>query len=319
MRFRRFAMLLLACAVSRSQRARAEGDRFDWQGPDCSTSASLFQRRLQELVGEADLQRLAGRVGVVRQGKPWIVVVAIELDGEHLGERRFEAASCEHAAETAAVAASMVVFDSGPPPQAAAANHIGPDIWTRRAAAAPSAAPARSSSPPSGSVEPRAGVLGVAEVGSLPRPVLGAGVEAELAFAERYSAALVGSVTGEQQRSAGPGRSAGLRVFAATARACVAPWGGPVFRIDGCAGLRFMTVHGQGDGFDVNRAASLSWAAPLLGINLSLRAPRFLEWRVELDASSPLSRRRFLVDGEQISRPGLLVLGMRLGPVLRFQ
>jgi len=314
-------MLLLACAALQSQRAHAERRRFDWQGPDCLTNVPMFQSRLEKLVGEADLQRLSGRVGVTRQGERWSVELTIDLDGKHLGQRHFDTKSCEEASETAAVAASMAVFDSGSAAEAAAASGVSPDIWRRRAEPVPDFTPElQAPAPePTAHIEPRLGVLGVAAVGALPRPVLGAGVEGELAFADqRYSAALIGSVSTEQERRVGELKSVTLRAFAATVRGCAAPAWGTAYRIDACAGLGFTMVRGRGNGFDVNRSASLLWLAPLLGSNLSLRAPRYIEWRLELDASLPLSRRRFLVDGEQVSRPAVVVLGLRFGPILRF-
>lgn len=322
MRFSWLAMLLLA-GVWRAKPARAEEARFAWEGPDCPTSAPLFQTRLEKLIGEADLRRLAGRVGIARQGDTWRVALAIALDGKALGERRFETKSCEHAAETAAVAASMAVFDGGsePEPEVAAASGISPDIWTHGAEPVPdfTRPPAPPTVAPAPGIEPRVGILGLAEVGVVPQPVLGAAIEAELGFTQRYSAALIGSVTAAQERDLGGEQSVSLRVFAATARACAAPARGPRYRVDGCAGARLMVVQGRGDGFDVNRSGSLRWWAPLLGANVSLRAPRYLEWRLEIDASVPLSRRSFLVDGEQVSRPNVVVLAVRLGPVLRFR
>lgn len=311
-------MLLLACTASLPQAARAEGRRFEWQGPDCLTSAALFQSRLEKLVDAADLRRLAGRVGVTRQDERWIVEMAIELDGEHLGQRRFEAKSCEHAAETAAVAASLAVFDDRGQPENAPASS-GPESAVRPAAPAldrtPELPPAKSAAP--ARFEARIGVFGVAELGVLPQVAPGAGVEAELAFTPRYSAALLGSLSTEQDRRVGQQQSVALRTFAALVRGCAAPARGWAYRVDGCAGLRFVMVRGRGDGFDVNRAASLLWVAPLLGFNLSLRAPSYLEWRLEFDASLPLSRRRFLVDDQEVARADFVVIGVRLGPVLR--
>src|SRR5215216_4029245 len=115
MRFPRLVWLLFGCVVTASPWARAEPRRFHWQGPDCQASAPLFYGRLEELVDQADSQRLAGQVRVKRQGKPWLVEVAIELDGKQLGWRRFVATSCRQAAETAAVTASLAVFDGAEP------------------------------------------------------------------------------------------------------------------------------------------------------------------------------------------------------------
>jgi hypothetical protein len=49
-----------------------------------------------------------------------------------------------------------------------------------------------------------------------------------------------------------------------------------------------------------------------------VRAPRSVEWRLELDGTAPLARHRFLVDGREIARAAAVVAAVRLGAVLRF-
>jgi hypothetical protein len=79
-----------------------------------------------------------------------------------------------------------------------------------------------------------------------------------------------------------------------------------------------MQARGRGDGFDSNRAATLTSFAPMLGAHVSVRAPSYIEWRGELSGALPLSRRRFLVDGNEVARAGAVVAAARLGAVLRF-
>jgi hypothetical protein len=315
MRPPRFAMLLIGGAVATTPRARAEGNRWEWEGPHCRASAPLFHSRLGKLLDDSEQRRLSGRVRIAGRAKRWMVDVSIELDGRHLGERRFEAKSCEAAAETAAVTASLAVFE-GPERAPNETAQRAPVPAPSRTEQRPPLVRTKAAPPP---VEPRLGVLGGLEGGALPQWGLGANLIAEIGLSDRHSFALLGSFTAEQERPLGDGRSVSLRLLSATARSCSALASGARYRLDGCAGARFMTVLGQGAGFDVNRAASLQWVAPMLAVSASLRAPSVVEWRLELDASLPLSRRRFLVDGEEVSRPDVLLLGLRLGPVLRFR
>jgi hypothetical protein len=314
-------MLLIGGAIATTPRARAEGNRWNWEGPNCRASAPLFHSRLGKLLGDAELRRLSGRVRIARRTKPWVVDVSIELDGRHLGDRRFEAKSCEAAAETAAVTASLAVFEVTDPAPEEPVKQT-PVVAPPRAEEPAAEAPARPAPPrvePEPLVEPRLGALGALEIGGLPQSALGAGVLAELGFAARHSVGLMGTITAEQERELGDGRSVASRLLSMTGRACSALASGGRYRVDGCAGAHFMTVLGQGAGFDVNRTGSLQWVAPMLAVSASLRAPSVVEWRLEVDASLPLSRRRFLVDGEEVSRPDALLFGLRLGPVLRFR
>jgi hypothetical protein len=263
---------------------------------------------------------LAGSIAIARDAAGLKVEVAIDLDGRHLGERRFDAKDCERAAETAAVAASLAVFQGAGEPKGAAETGISPDIWTRRPDPVPDfrheQAPKAPPAPPL--LEARLGLFELVDVGSLPKVAFGGGLLAELGIGQRWSATVLGSVTHQQDRQVGGQEVAVLRGYGVAGRVCYAPLLVSRFRLDECGGLRYTLVHGRGEGLDVNRAASLEWLAPLLGVDFSARAPRYIEWRLELEGSVPLSRHRFLVDGQEVSRASALVLGARLGPVLRF-
>jgi hypothetical protein len=311
-------MLLAAGAFTGS--ARAAEARFAWRGPDCGSSAPLLERRLAELVEPRDRERLAGSVAVTRSADRYGVEVTIDVDGQALGTRRFEADSCARAAETAAVAASLAVYDGEGEPRGAAESGISPDIWTRRADptpdfARPSPAPA---APPQSPLEARVGAMGVLEIGALPKPAWGGALELELGVGKRWSFAVLGSATAAQEHLLREPQSVHLSLLSGSARACVAPLLGPRHRLDGCAGARLMQARGRGEGFDVNRTATLTWAAPLLSVMFSVRAASHLEWRAEVDGSVPLARRRFLVDGGEVARAAALGAAVRLGAVLRF-
>lgn len=318
-------MLLAAGAFS--AHAQGQETRFAWRGPDCPSSAPLLQSRLAELVEPKDRQRLAGSVAVTRaaehsaqSAEHYRVEVSIDLDGRALGTRRFEAKDCAHAAETAAVAASLAVYDGQGEPEGAAESGISPDIWTQRPDPTPDFSRPRTP-PPAASeplLEPRLGVLGLVELGALPKPAAGGAVELELGLGKRWSLAALGGITAEQERGLEVPQTVHLSLRSGAVRACGAPQLEARYRVDMCAGVRLTQARGRGEGFDVNRTASLTWLAPLLGASLSVRAPSFLEWRGELEASVPLARRRFLVDGSEVARAAWVVAALRFGLVARF-
>ena len=167
-------------------------------------------------------------------------------------------------------------------------------------------------------LEPRVAIFGMAELGALPKPGWGGGVALELGVGPRWSFGVLGAVTADQVRATSPGERLRFSDLSILGRACVAPWLTAPLRIDGCAGLRALRASGTGEGFDTNSSAALSSVAPSLGGSLLIRAPRRLEWRWELDAALPLSRRRFLVDGVEVSRAAAVVGTLRLGVGLRF-
>lgn len=312
--------LMLLAAGAFSGRARAQDTRFAWRGPDCSGSAPVLESRLAELIEPKDRQRLAGSVAVTRSTDHYSVEVSIDLDGRPLGTRRFDAKDCARAAETAAVAASLAVYDGEGEPQGAAESGISPDIWTQRPDPTPDFSRPRPAAPPPREpvVEPRVGVLGLVEVGALPKPAVGGAVELELGLGRRWSLGALGSITSEQARRLQAPQTVYLSLRSAAVRACAAPRLERRYRVDACAGARLTQARGRGEGFDVNRSASLTWAAPLVGFDVSVRAPSFLEWRGELEGSVPLSRRRFLVDGSEVARPAFVVAALRVGVVVRF-
>jgi hypothetical protein len=167
-------------------------------------------------------------------------------------------------------------------------------------------------------VQPRVGLLGFVQRGVLPALAVGGALELGMAVGRRWSFAVQGGVSAEQEHAAGEGRRSLLRLFAGTARACVAPLAVARLRLDVCSGLQLLWLRGHGDGFDVDRSASLTAAAPLLSFDVSVKAPEVLEWRAELEGSLPLSRQRFLVDGGQAARADAVTFAARVGPVVRF-
>lgn len=302
--------------------AHAEGSQLAWQGPACRDSQAAFEQRLATLVKPADAARLSGSVAVTARSGGFDVKLSLALGARPLGERKFQAGTCQAAAETAAVAAAMAAFSEDAAAPAVAERPASPDesgAWTRkrdpepdftRERARPSVAPVRA--------QPRVGLLAFAQAGVLPSVAVGGALELGIGVGRRWSLALQGGLSGEQERSHGNERNSYLRLLFGAARGCFAPYSSESARVDACAGVQLLWIRGRGEGFDIDRSASLFTAAPLLALDFSRRAPEFLEWRLQAEGSVPVSRQRFLVDGREVARASALTFSARLGPVVRF-
>lgn len=320
MRWAGFAWTLLAAGLLTS-RASGQKPRWVFDVPACRGSGVRFESRLAELLDTPERERLSGNVRITRRSGSFAVELSIELDGHALGSRRFETASCARATETAAVAAALAVYDGREPPPPSLASSAA-DIWARSPEPAPEPPAATTAKPSSAParpwLEPRAGVFGMAELGALPKPAWGAGVALELGLGSRWSLGLWSAMTAEQARAVQAPAVVQLSELWISGRGCVAPWLGPRYRVDGCAGASLLRLHGRGEGFDANYSASLTTLAPTLGGSFTVRAPTRVEWRLELDAAVPLSRRRFLVDDIEVARAEAVVGALRLAALLRF-
>ena len=152
----------------------------------------------------------------------------------------------------------------------------------------------------------------------MPLPSLGVAAELGLGFAEHWSIALLGGVGLEQERVLEAERRIFLRVFSGVLRGCYAPVALHSSRLSVCTGAQLLWIRGHGSGFDISRSASLVALAPLLAFDFSMNWPTFVEWHAELEGSVPLSRQRFLVEGEEVARSDTSIFSLRLGPVVRF-
>ncbi|RYZ03446.1 MAG: hypothetical protein EOO73_28020 [Myxococcales bacterium] len=327
---RAWAFITLGLLVlSASGVARASAPSLQWKGEACAGAQPAFADKLQALLPPPELQQLSGQVEVRRANGSLAVLLTLRLGEQLLGQRRVEVSSCQAAAETAALVASMAVFDAVPqgapsPAPRDSAEPVAPS------APAPAAAPIRSEratgatrppvprSPRILPLELRLGLLGVVQRGTLPQLAPGAALVVGLGVGERWSVLASAFASWPQRRPTGDGSVVELRSFSFGARGCFAPAASVRLRLDLCAGMHAESIRGEGEGFDVSRSGSLTALAPLVAAAVSLRAPSALEWRAELQSAFPLSRQSFVVRSQPVARSEALSLGVRLGALVRF-
>jgi len=301
--------------------AWADAAELRWAGPECTSAGPVFEAKLASLITPEERARLSGSVSVERRGEALGVLLSLELAGTPLGQRDIQVTSCAAAADTAAVAASLSVFSASEPPPAPEPTPVAstpPPVVAPAPSPAPPS-PANEARPPTAAapLELRAGLFASAERGALPHLAPGAALELGLGWG-RLSLGLLGGLSLTQRHDVDTNGRVRLKLWSAAARGCYAAYAGHPFRTELCAGARLIQTRGQGEGFDVDREGSLLALAPLLGLDLALRAPRRLEWRLELEASTPLSRQRFVVRSREVARLDAVVLGARFGALVRF-
>jgi hypothetical protein len=99
-----------------------------------------------------------------------------------------------------------------------------------------------------------------------------------------------------QSLSLGPG-SVRERLFAGTARGCVALTRARVTRLDACTGLFAGAQQAEASGFTTNTARTRNWFAVPAELALSQRFGAF-GWELGASALFPLVRNEFVVDGQ---------------------
>lgn len=307
----------IACGLLATSRlALADAPALDWVGPECAGSRVTFESKLAELIAPGERAQLSGRVRIERRGGRLGITLSLAFAGAALGERRIDVKTCAAAADTAAVTASLAVFSATKEPVAAVpeakVSREPPPVTNEAPPSAPR--PARLAPAP----ELRAGLLGSLQSGALPAIAPGVAVELGLGLGGPVSAALLGSVSLAQEHEVDATGSVSLRLWSAQARACYAPRSAELLRLDTCAGVALLGARGQGRGFPISRDGSLLAFAPAVQLDLSLRAPAPLEWRLELEAAAPLSRQRFVVREREVARFAPITLSGRFGPLVRF-
>lgn len=314
-------LVLGAVTAMASSVARADAFTLTWSSPECASSSSVFETRLATLVTAEERARLSGNVNVERgEGGKLTVTLSLLLAGTPLGERRIDVRSCREAAETAAVTTSLAVFAAAETQPAPAAPASAPREAPRGTPSErASASQADMMSAPSSKTErPQlvVGLFGGVDGGVLPSPAPAVAVELGGALG-RWSVGVLAAGSAEQDVALARG-TALLRSWSAAARGCWAPLVQERVRLDACVGARWWWLRGRGQDLPVNRAGSLSAFAPLLAAGLALRGPGPFEWLLELEASAPLSRRRFMVGEREVARVDVVTWSGRLGPVVRF-
>jgi hypothetical protein len=322
---RRASQLFVVLAVAAFARdAAAEDLRLSWRAPQgCPTEGHVREATLRSAPAGAAREPLDAEVTVARDER-WTVTIRTRRAGL-AAERHLDATSCEALADATAVVLAMALvppLDAPAPATAPARAPADPD--------APALAPARA--PADGDASPGAprpatdayshalavGASAVTDGASLPAPALGG--RAALAWTPgRARLELSGAYFSEQsQTTATSAAGATFTLLTAGARGCWAIVRGAV-ELSPCAAADAQVVKAHGYGASANYDASAAWLSAAGGALVRVPVAGWLALRGDVDAVVPLSRPRFVVEGDgAVHRPGALGVRAGIGAELLF-
>jgi len=300
-----FASLLVGVSVFGAGVARADDElQLSWVAPAaCPKGADV---RAAALRGAAGGQREAGALEaearVEKVEDRWRVTLRTRRAGVSSPERKLEAASCDALAEATGVILAMALLPPG----------ASPPGESETAPEGPKAAP-----PPASPTSPRdareAGgqpareeaylhrvAIGASAVGdgvALPSLAVGGGVSLAATFDRLRLEGGAAYFSGQSRTTGTSAAGASFDAASASGRACWAILRGAA-ELSPCAGADVTFSSGTGFGAAENYTPSATWVSVAGGGLLRVPLTSFLALRAELAALVPLTRPRFVVDGD---------------------
>jgi hypothetical protein len=290
----------LALSLASSARASDEVSlRIAWDAPEDCPGARALDARLRETLG-GDPAEL-GRLGLVqarveREPSGYRLTLAVH-DGGRVSERVFDAAACADLVEAAAVAITLAL-------QAPLAS-------TPEPASEPRAPEPRDQAPPAeperahGALRWSLGAGAVLDVGSLPSPAPGLGVQGRASLGA-WSLAPYGVLLASQREAVRAGGQVELGLWLAGLRGCYTVLAGTL-GFAACAAFEAGRFHAQGVALSPGRSVNDPWLAPAVGLDAGWELSRALRLSVGLDAVAPLLRKQYAVNvNENVHAPSAL-------------
>jgi hypothetical protein len=300
----------------------------EWEAPEGCPDRDAVLEGLRQALGVQVIG--LGRVSRVRA----VVVadtaaatpryrLALELvDGARRSTRSFEAEHCEDLARTAALAISLAVHQSSAANESATPS--GRESSVHEGAATPL------SSPPHRDAELEPGLNGddaaapwwwsaganaVLDVGALPEPAIGIGLEARAGFGP-LELDVHALLLPRQRSSVGLNDAVELGLMAAGLRACLRVLDRAVV-IAGCVAAEAGQFTAEGVGLDPGRSVHDPWlaAGPAALARTAFDGPLQLEFLAE--PLLPLARKQYAVDGTDIVHsPSVVNVRLQLGLII---
>ncbi|MCC6877953.1 MAG: hypothetical protein IT378_26820 [Sandaracinaceae bacterium] len=304
----RFALQLVVGSLALAAVARAQAPRLalHWQAPTDCPSQSELHSEVERLLGGAIPEGPAITVDAVAARGPdgFTLRMTTEM-AQARGERVLSAASCPELASAAALILALMIDPeavaalepAAPDPPAPPRPEPPPAALVQVAAAltSPSAAWARDA--PSSPEAPPATLVGVGlgaaflvDVGTLPAPAPGAGLEA--VWQDRW---VQGRLRFEWLSTQGArlasGAGAELSALGGAALVC----GRPLEEIALCTGLHAGAVFGAGVGVGSPTSGTAGWVAGSVGGAFSWAPVEWLDLELRADLLIPFTRPTFFV------------------------
>lgn len=317
--------ILAGLAAFAHARAASAGElELTWTAPPgCPTSSDLRDAILRSSNGES--RERVEAVARVERTEPqrWSVTVQTTRAGVASAERRLEATSCRALADATAVILALALI-----PERAAADEPATPAAAEPTPPAPALAPVPEPAPiaspdrTNDRAPPRHTLAASAslatDASTLPSPAVGArGALAWTPGAARLE--LAGSYFSAQSQTTGVS-SAGAR-FTSGVVGARASWTllQSVIELSPRVGADVELLRASGFGAADNYDASAAWLSVAGGALVTVPVTHWLSLRADADGIVPLSRPRFVVDGEgAVHQPSTFGLRAAIGAELLF-
>ena len=294
-----------------AQRASADDLALAWRAPEGCPAATEVHDAAMRSAGDAH-EPLEADVQVDRADSDrWTVVVRTKRGGIAAAERRLDATSCAGLADATAVILALALS-----PSPSASPVPSPSV-----SPSPSRSPETPSSPTDSPAYDHALSTSASlatDATTLPAPAIGAHV----AFAYlpgRARIEIAGSYfSGQSKTTASSSAGADFTLLSAGLRGCWAIVRSDV-ELSPCAGADLQQVSASGFGAAQNFDTDAAWLSAAGGLLLRMPLTSWLALRAQADAVVPLSRPRFVVEGDgAVHQPSAIGARAGIGAELLF-
>jgi hypothetical protein len=322
---RAISVLVVVASALVAREAAAEDLHLSWSAPEgCPSEHQVREAALRAASTETPRDALDAQA-LVDRGERWTVTIRMKRAGLVAAERHLEATSCGALADATSVILAMALVPprrddaqgAEPPlPDAIPASPARPGLAAAEAEAERTVSSVPARGPPARGFAASASLA--TDGTTLPSPAVGG--RAGLAWTpSRARVEIAGAYFSDQSKTTGTSEAgARLTLVAAGARGCWAVAQGDV-ELSPCAGADVQVVQARGYGAASNYDASAAWIAAAGGALVRVPVTGWLALRGDVDAIGPLSRPRFVVEGEgAVHRPASFGVRAGIGAELLF-
>lgn len=312
--------LWFASLIALAPRAARADLHISWRAPQgCPSEGNVREATLRTSgAGSEDRgDRIEAEITVDRLDDRWTATIHTKRAGVSAEERKLEATSCQGLADATAVIVAMTLV-SPATFLSFRANPARDTVSAEPASPVSTPVPSVTRSPAPSSRMAAAGVAIVGGVGALPSTAAGGRVH--LGWTPgRGRIELAGTYFGAQSKTTGTsGAGASLGLMTVGARGCWAVARTAV-EVSPCAGADLQIVRASGFGAETNYDRGAAWITAGAGGLVRVPISPGFSLRADAEAAAPLSRPRFVVDGDgAIHKPAVLGARAAIGAEFLF-